>query len=175
MQKRIHSSILESSVRRASSQRRLRVRGGAWESHPGSLGVFSGLGSLSFSSRETVRANSHETSPKMPHALATGNISKRLRRRESKTSAVLDGAVRFLLTVSAFLYPSSLLRAGALDAHSHARAARRTPELSRTRPRTPPLGASSTPTAFAASAHAATPPKRVTSIFESSRTSLARE
>ena len=75
---RIHSSILESSVRRASSQRRLRVRGGAWESHSGSLGAFSGFGSLSFSSRETVRANSHETSPKMPHALATGNISKRL-------------------------------------------------------------------------------------------------
>ena len=118
---RIHSSIMESSVRRASSQRRLRVRGGAWESHPGSLGVFSGFGSLSFSSRETVRANSHETSPKMPHALATGNISKRLRRRESKTSAVLDGAVRFLLTVSAFLYPSSRTRQRARRALPRAR------------------------------------------------------
>ena len=40
---RIHPSILESGVRRASSQRRLRVRGGAWESHPGSLGFFRGL------------------------------------------------------------------------------------------------------------------------------------
>ena len=43
------------------------------------------------------------------------------RRRESKTSAVLDGAVRFLLTVSAFLYPSSRTRQRARRALPRAR------------------------------------------------------
>ena len=168
---RIHSSIMESSVRRASSQRRLRVRGGAWESHSGSLGVFSGFGSLSFSSRETVRANSHETSPKMPHALATGNISKRLDAGSQRLPRSLTARL-VLLTVSAFLYPS----------FSHARSTRtptRAPHAARRnsrarvrerhrstprrpRPRSPPARTQRRR------------PKRVL-IFESRRTSLGRE
>jgi hypothetical protein len=73
-------SPVDSGVRRPSrveSAPIARSRGSLGIS-PGKFGVFPGFGSLSFSSRETVRANSHETSPKMPHALATGNISKRL-------------------------------------------------------------------------------------------------
>ena len=87
---------------------------------------------------------------KLPNAAIAG--VKRLSRSVTAEWFFADSVVGFSL--SELVAP-----AGALDAHSHARAARRTPKISCTRPRTSLLDAPSTPTAFAARAHAATPPE----------------